>query len=170
MVKKGGERRASLGHDHADVVVDTNVLAHSENPNNPFHADSLDFLAWLGEQRDRYWAMDDNGKAAPVLDTSLLWCEYRTTLAPTATALLLFAQLLQAGRVCFADRPNQQQRQRINKLVPHNRKDRVVLGTAVNSGSRWLVTSDENDFSADVRTACARDLGVLVSGVSTRPA
>lgn len=154
-------------HDHRDVVVDTNVLAHSANQNTSFHADALDFLAWLGEEYDLHWAMDDNGKAAPVLGTSLLWAEYQETLAPNATALLIFSQLLQTGRVCFSDRPSQQQRERIRTLVPRNKKDRVVLGAAVNSGSKWLVTNDEDDFSPETREACFKDFEVHISGVNT---
>jgi hypothetical protein len=151
-------------HPHADVVVDTNVLAHSANESSVEHADSIEFLVWLSEEPHRFWALDDNGKSAPMLQTSLLWAEYQGTLSPSSTAMLLFQQVIAAGRLCFAERPRKSQRTTIMELLPRNRKDRVVLGAAVNTGSKWLVSNDYADFTADVRARCLNELGVRISG------
>lgn len=155
-------------HPHADVVVDTNVLAHSVNEASVEYADSLDFVIWLSEETNRFWALDDNGKSAPLLQTSLLWAEYQSTLSATSTTMLLFQQVVLAGRVCFAERPRDSQRRKIVELLPRNKKDRVVLGAATNSGSKWLVSNDYGDFTADVRIRCLNEFGVRISGPQSR--
>lgn len=165
MTKKSKIGPEVRGHEHADVVIDTNVLAHSGNPMSHHHADALDFIISVVDEDGRSWVMDDNGKAAPLLESSLLWSEYQQTLAPTSVAMILFQQMLSRGRVCFAARPSQDVRNKIRRLVPRNGKDRVVLGAAVNSGSKWLVTNDQTDFSDSVRDECGRDWGVRVSAV-----
>lgn len=165
MAKKSQRRADTSSHDHSDVVIDTNVLAHSANSTSHYHADALEFLIAVVDQGERYWVLDDNGKAAPLLETSLLWSEYQQTLAPTSVAMILFQQMLAGGRVCFATRPGEEVRNRIRRLVPGNAKDRVVLGAAVQSGSKWLVTNDEADFSDSVRDVCECDWAVTISAV-----
>ncbi|MGD9958815.1 hypothetical protein [Nocardioides sp.] len=150
-------------HDHDDVVVDTNVLAHSDNRHSTFHADALEFLLWLIDGSEHNWVLDDNGKDAPLLKTSLIWTEYQETLSQVSSAMLLFKSALDTGRVCFATRPSQAQRLLIRGLVPRNRKDRVVLGAAANSGSKWLVTNDFDDFDDPTRAACQSLLDVSVT-------
>ena len=160
-------RKAALGgHSHSDVVIDTNVLSHSENTGSEFHADSLELVVLVAESNDLFWVLDDNGKSAPAIETSLLWAEYQDTLSPTCSALLILQQLLSAGRVCFSDRPDLRLRKQIEGLVPKNKRDRVVLGAAVNSGSKRLVTNDWADFGEDVRRKCKKQLGVVVCSPS----
>ena len=148
---------------HDDVVVDTNVLGHSDNDGSTRQGECLDFLIWLSGEEDRFWTMDDNGKQAPVLDTSLLWAEYNDTLSPVGTAMLLFQQMLGLERVCFASRPDQGLRQRLQRSIPNNKRDRVILGAACTSATKWLVTCDESDFTIKVREEYWSDLGVRVT-------
>ncbi|WP_169741740.1 hypothetical protein [Nocardioides aequoreus] len=123
----------------------------------------MDFLVWLIDDSERNWVLDDNGKNAPVLQTSLIWAEYQQTLSQVSSAMLLFQQALDAGRVCFATRPNQTQSRIIRGLISQNRKDRVVLGAAANSGSKWLVTNDFDDFDDFTRAACQSKLNVTIT-------
>jgi len=155
---------------HDDVVVDTNVLSLSDNEKDPRQGDCLEFLTWLTSDADWHWVLDDNGKMAPAIDTSLLWAEYNDTLSPMGTGMLLFQQMLGAERVCFATRPDQDLRDRIRTLIPRNGRDRVIFGAACNSATRWLVTCDDDDFPADVRDDARRDFGVEVSDPSFRRA
>jgi hypothetical protein len=158
-----GDPPYSYAHDHEDVVVDTNVMSHGDNENSVFHADALDFLIWLIDETERHWVLDDNGRDAPLISTSLIWAEYSGTVARAGTAMLLFQQALDLGRVCFARRPGEQQSRLIRRLVPRNPKDRVVLGAAANSGSRWLVTNDSDDFDDVTCEACQEQLNVKIT-------
>ncbi|WP_371405246.1 hypothetical protein OHA10_06440 [Kribbella sp. NBC_00662] len=171
MAAKPNAKMAS-SHKHRDVVVDANVLAHSDNANSFYYVDALELIDWIVEQGGAVkWAMDDNGKTAPAIETSTIYAEYIGTVSPQCPALLIFQNLLsQSGRVCFADRPDQSLRNTIRKLVPRNKKDQVVLGAACGSGSRWLVSGDLNDFPDDLRDECEDLLNVRITDCSERAA
>jgi hypothetical protein len=151
---------ASKNHEHEDFVIDTNILANSANDGSPHQADCLRFIVALSES-GAFWALDDNGKNAPVIDTSLLWAEYGETVSPQAPAMLILQSLL-GDRVCFADRPDERTRKLIRALVPANKRDQVILGAATGAGSRRLVSGDFSDFSVVVRKSCAKNLKVFV--------
>lgn len=163
------EEEYSSDHER-DVVIDTNVLKACENDAISFNPEALDFLAWFTAEEDLCWAMDDNGKKRPLLDTSVLWSEYHTTLDPVGTAMLLFAQLSARQRVVFSDRPSESVRNKIAKLIPRNKKDRAVLGAATTACSRWLVSEDDDDFPMDVRDKALDLFGVQITGVEARVA
>lgn len=157
-------------HAHRDVVIDANVLAHSDNEDSYYYLQALDLIDWVVSE-DLWWAMDDNGKCAPAVETSLIYTEYINTVSPQCPALIIFQNLLQRGdRVCFAERPGQALRNEIRKLVPNNPKDRVVLGAACGTGSRWLVSGDLTDFSDEVRTKCESAFDVRITDCSERAA
>lgn len=157
-------------HDHEDVVVDTNVLAHSENGASVHRATCLEFILWLVDDPQRLWVLDDTGKARPAVETSVLWAEYNETLSSTSTSMLLFQQLLASERVCFAARPKRDLRELIQDIIPRNQRDRAILGAACGSGSRWLVTHDDDDFDAPARLRCQRELAVQVTDTEARSA
>lgn len=146
----------------AGVVIDTNVLAHSENPGNASHPSAFAVVEWIRDHATMTLVLDDQGKAKPNLVTSLLFAEYRNTLQPLGFALTVVGALLSSGRVDFADRPDQSTRRTIRELVPQNSKDQAVLGAACGCVDRTLVSNDYTDFPDDVRDACRSRLNVEV--------
>jgi hypothetical protein len=147
-----------------DIVIDTNVLAHAHGGGGDAtqQASSLAILVWLRATRSTAWVLDDQGKAAPNLSTSVLATEYFATLPPQAFGLTLLAELLASGRVRFSPRPARPVAQAINRLIPNNKSDRAVLGAAAGALDKVLVSNDEDDFSPHVRTEAQRRLGVLL--------
>jgi hypothetical protein len=111
---------------------------------------------------DLTWILDDNGKAAPDKHTSLLYAEYNQTLSPQGFPLTLFQFCLANGRVAFAKRPDQGVREAITRLIPRNKKDRVVLGAACGSADRVLVSNDNDDFSQTARREAYDLLQVVI--------
>lgn len=146
----------------AGLVVDTNVMAHADHKGTANHDSALVLLTWLRDHESIHLVLDDQGKAAPDLSTSVLATEYRATLSPQGFALNLFAALLGSKRVAFADRPDYTTRRCIAKLVPGNTADRAVLGAATGCQDKLLVSNDFGDFPHDVRDACRDELGVDV--------
>lgn len=147
-----------------DIVLDTNVIAHASNPNDPTQADCFRILDWLRLTTAVDWTLDDNGKEAPDPRTSVLVKEYRATLAPGSLGLELLTHFLQSGRVAYVPRPKYDVRKKIEKLIPANKADRVVLGAAHGSSSRVLVTDDYADFPDSVRKIAKKSLKVNVLG------
>jgi hypothetical protein len=145
-----------------DVVIDTNALGHAEQPLVAFHPSALKFLQWMSVTEQVKWILDDNGKSAPDLKTSVLASEYYETLSPQGLPLTLFTACLAMGRVAFATRPTPSTRKIIRRLVPRNTNDQAVLGATTTCKDRVLISNDYNDFSDPVRVMCAQELGVEV--------
>ncbi|WP_137769518.1 hypothetical protein [Brachybacterium sp. SGAir0954] len=133
-----------------DIVIDTNVLSHADNPASPLQANASELLGWMRDSAVK-WVLDDNGKSQPDPHTSLLFAEYRETLPPGGVGLQLLIFCLANGRVVFANRPDDALRKEIRKLIPKNRKDQVVLGAAAGSRDRLLASNDYADFTSVVR-------------------
>lgn len=145
-----------------DFVIDTCVLAHSCQGSYPLHASSLALVEWIMGQSKAKWTLDDNGKKAPAVETSVLYAEYQATLPPQSLPLILLARYLQFGLVNFSSRPNQQIRNSVRDLIPRNKKDQVVLGATAGSVNKILVSNDEDDFPYDVRITAEAALGVTI--------
>lgn len=144
-----------------DIVLDTNVLSHADNPGSSHQVSAKSVLDWM-RGCEVYWVLDDNGKSQPDPHTSQLYLEYRQTLPPMGAAIQLFASCLAAGRVRFAPRPAQAVRDKIRQLVPRNKKDQVILGATVGSTDKVLISNDERDFSSSVRRLALTQLGVTI--------
>lgn len=148
-------------HCSVDVVVDTNVLAHADDPKKATSQASQQLLLFIKESELK-WVLDDQGKKAPNPETSLLHAEYRNTIVEMGFSATVFAFLLRTNRVIFAPRPGEQVRKAIRKLVPANKGDQAVLGAAVGSTDGVLVSNDFGDFTAAVRTSVLKELSVTV--------
>ena len=145
-----------------DVVIDTNVFSHADNPAAPLARDSLDVLMWL-QLADVLLVLDNTGKGNPAgPSTSLLATEYQNTLSPQGFALTLITSLLSTGRCKFVKRPAQATAATIRSLVPNNSRDRAVLGAACGAQDGVLVSNDYQDFTIAVRTAASTSLAVAI--------
>lgn len=145
-----------------DIVVDTNILEHSINSGLQQHSSALAVIAWLAANASVYWVLDDQGKAAPDLSTSLLASEYFRRLAPQSLPLVVLTHYLQHGRVRFSGRPDHATQRALRRMLPRNSCDRAVIGAAIGAINKVLVSNDWQDFSETVRRAAAVDYGVTV--------
>jgi hypothetical protein len=145
-----------------DIAVDTCVLAHACQARFVYAESAVALLDRIRVREDLMWVLDDNGKAAPAVETSLLWAEYNQTLGPQSFPLILVASLLRSGRVFFARRPGQSLRGSIRRLVPGNQRDQVVLGAAAGSSDKVLATNDFDDFPDSVRAEIRSQLGIAI--------
>lgn len=144
-----------------DIVLDTNVLSHADNPGSSHQLSAQRVLDWM-RGCEVYWVLDDNGKSQPDPHTSQLYLEYRQTLPPMGAAIQLFAACLAGGRVRFAPRPAQTVRDNIRRLVPRNKKDQVILGAAAGATDKVMISNDESDFPKSVRKKALTQLAVTI--------
>lgn len=144
-----------------DVVLDTNVLSHADNPGSSYQASAKNVLDWM-RSCEAYWVLDDNGKSQPDPHTSQLFLEYKQTLPPMGASIQLFTACLASGRVWFAPRPGRSVRDNIRQLVPRNKKDQVILGAAAGSKDKVLISNDENDFSNSARKKALSQMNVTI--------
>lgn len=138
-----------------DIVIDTNVLSHAGNSGVSEHGSSLKVVDWM-RRASVIWVLDDQGKNAPDPQTSVLYKEYLDNLQPQSFALQVFMQCLTGQRVRFARRPGRADQEMLRKLIPKNNSDRAVLGAALGSLDRLLVSNDRSDFPDSVRKEVKR--------------
>lgn len=144
-----------------DVVIDTNVFVHSQNPGDSHHESCVTILAWIRDAEVSL-ILDDQGKRKPNPETSLLYSEYMTHFTPQGLPRAVLAHLMINGRVHFVDRPGQHLRNAIRKICPSNVCDRAVLGAAAMSASKHLVSNDWADFGERARRSASKDLNVEI--------
>lgn len=147
----------------SDVTVDTNVLAHASNSANSNSSACLEVIGWLrSSSGDARIVLDDNGKAAPDLSTSVLYKEYSERLPPQSVGQILVTHLLLNGRYYFAARPDRATMTVLRRLVARNTSDCAIAGAACGSSSRFLVSNDFQDFTPLVRSRLRASLGLEV--------
>lgn len=147
-----------------DIVLDTNVLVHANGGGGSPEVtmSALSVLQWLAGSHSIRWVLDDQGKAAPDLSTSVLAAEYSASLPPQSFALILLSNFLASNRVSFSKRPSQATAKAIRKLLHRNSYDRAVLGAAVGSCDKVLISNDEDDFNSNVRVEVDEQFSVLI--------
>lgn len=146
-----------------DVTLDTNVLVHSKTPTSPYYVSAYEVLDWLRTCKSgTRWVLDDQGQSAPNPDTSVLYMEYRKHLPPQSLPMILLVHFLKASRIHWSARPDTSLRKSLRELVPGNKHDQAILGAAVGSTGRFLVSNDFNDFPASVRDRVRRELETAI--------
>ena len=144
-----------------DLVIDTNVLMHADNPQEPRYADAAQLVVAVAGANVRL-AVDEGFHIDEAKNGSIIGHEYLEHLIPLSVGFQLVAQLVGSGRVAILPRrvPPATGR-RINQLL-RNRHDRTFLKVAVNSEEHVLCSHDYTDFSNAKRATIARNVSVLV--------
>lgn len=145
----------------ADLVVDTNVLVHSQNPRETRFADAVRLLQ-LVLACDAVLCLDEGFDTEPSRNRSMIAGEYLQNLQFGSVALAFVTQMAQTLRIKqLPRRPSLAQSRRINQLL-RNRTDRTFLSVAINSTHRVLVSHDFVDFQPAKRRTIRRELEVAV--------
>jgi hypothetical protein len=135
----------------ADIVVDTNVFVHANNPENSYSDESKAFAHTL-LAADTALCLDEGFAADEARNRSRIAAEYWQHLSPGMLGHEVIQTLAAARRVRTVELPTDQNDKRtIRRLVPRDATDRAFLGTAIRSDDRVLVSHDFDDFSDDVR-------------------
>ena len=145
-----------------DLVVDTNVLVHADNPAEDRHADAVELLNILLEGSTSL-CVDEGFDSVESADRSLIVGEYREHLTPVATGMQVLAHLARTGRVKIVPRTAPVAvRKQINQMI-RDKRDRTFLVVAHNSSERVLCSHDYVDLASDKRKALRKSIvGVSV--------
>jgi predicted nucleic acid-binding protein len=144
-----------------DVVVDTNIWVHAQNPGEQRFKASVDFLNIL-RQCTTTLCIDRVFDITGAQNTSLIGHEYMENLSP-GFAYSVLQHLLASARVkSISDRIPNNDKRKLEDLVRNNTKDRRFVRVAYNSVEHYLVSHDLTDFSVRVRSEIQRHLGVEI--------
>lgn len=124
-----------------DVVVDTNVWAHADNPNESRQAASISFLQSIGDSGTKI-CVDQDFSLIESENRSKIGSEYLEQLSACPFAAAMLASLARAGRfLVVSTRVPNPVRARINRSVG-DPSDRVFVKVAHNSHSGVLCSHD----------------------------
>jgi len=143
-----------------DIVIDSNVLAHADNPTDGNHESSTELLRVLLASEtllcvDREFAFAHG-------NTSLIGQEYLETVGFGGTGYATLLTLMATSRIKSVPmRLPRDEAKIIEALIrPSKPRDRTFVRVAANSDERTFVSHDWEDFTASVRRDLKRRLAI----------
>ncbi|HEY6328653.1 MAG TPA: hypothetical protein VI756_04905 [Blastocatellia bacterium] len=143
-----------------DVVVDTNVILHSRNPNERRFVDSVRFIEMLLNGAVKL-CIDEGFHPEEFQNQSLIGGEYLDQMHPGSPSYAVIVELANSGRIkIVAKRVPPAVGKRILRCVPRNPRDRTFVKVAFNSQEHVLVSHDYEDFGTATRERILTTIGV----------
>jgi predicted nucleic acid-binding protein len=145
----------------ADIVIDTNVFVHANNPDNvDRQRESLTFLEAMCASATFLCVDEGFDYLEEAKNRSRIASEYLRHVRAGMYGHYLLQFLARSGRIAFvAGRVPKPISRKIQQKVP-NRGDCMFVKVAHNSQGRALVSHDERDFSKRIRKVLKDELGV----------
>lgn len=144
-----------------DIVIDTNVLLHAQNPDESRFSDARQLIEQILECTTSL-CIDRGFDISPARNQSKIGAEYLDKLQPGSLGFILIVNLVESFRLKQTDRlPPRDISRAINQLIRKPR-DRTFLGVSYNSTERMLVSHDYQDFQQAKRVVIRRNFGVKV--------
>lgn len=133
-----------------DVVIDTNVLVHAQNPNEQRFEDSTNLIDTILDSNTDL-CVDEGFSEEEAKNKSAICSEYFDQLCFGSLGFTLIVQLAHQNRIKQLGRraPHQISR-RINQIL-RKKSDRNFLNVAYNSVEKVLVSHDFIDFQQPKR-------------------
>ncbi len=144
-----------------DIVIDTNVLCHADNPSEPRCAASLTLMNTLLVISTNL-CVDEGFALDMTKNRSHICAEYLERLVPGSVPYAVLTHLAAFNRVREVHRrPDWATARRIKQMV-RKARDRIFVGVAHNSAGKTLVSHDFQDFAAAKRHTVKKDIGVSI--------
>lgn len=144
-----------------DIVIDTNVMLHAQNPAESRFSSSAELLQCIVEGTTSL-CVDEGFDERPERNRSFITAEYLGKLQFGSLGYAVVTQLAAQLRIKEVPRRAPQSvARRINQLI-RNKTDRIFLGVAFNSQEGVLVSHDYTDFQSQKRTTIRTELKVRV--------
>jgi hypothetical protein len=149
-----------------DIVIDTNVFLHAQNPNEDRFQSAIEFLQQLLTVDTKLCIDGVFDLKAPHL--SLIAHEYLEHIKPGGLGYATLVNLLQSGRVKMntSAKIAPVLRRMVVSLIPGDSRDRTFVFVAYNSHSKVLVSHDWVDFKPHVRERIRKQLVVTIEEAS----
>ena len=145
----------------SDIVIDTNVLLHAQNPNETRFVNSSNLINKILEENTNL-CIDEGFSEDESKNESIIGNEYLSNLQPGSIGQSLIVQLVSQQRIKqLTKRAPERIVSKINQLI-RNKTDRVFLNIAYNSDEKTLVSHDYKDFHKTKRRFIATNLQIQV--------
>ena len=134
-----------------DIVIDTNVLIHSGDPNGRFFESSVELLSNILDSNSVI-CIDEKRKMGTGNFDGTIYHEYKDKIGfHTPFALNFINKLSQNQRVVeIPKNPNRKMKKIIERTI-RKKTDRVFVGVACNSHDKLLASHDFEDFQITKR-------------------
>lgn len=144
-----------------DLVVDTNVLCHAQNPAEERFQAAQELLSALLECATDI-CVDEGFDLDETKNRSFICSEYLRRLVPGSAGFHFLVFVATHKRVKQLPRRPEPRAKKFVERVIRKKPDRIFLGVACNTLSMTLVSHDLEDFDPAKRVAIRRELGVAV--------
>lgn len=144
-----------------DIVIDTNVLMHAQNPNEKRFGDSSVLINTILISNTDL-CVDEGFSEEEGRNKSLIGSEYIDNLYFGSLGFSLIVDLVQQNRIKpLKRRAPQKIARKINQILS-NKKDRIFLNVAFNSVEKVFVSHDFADFQMPKRNKILSDFTIRV--------
>jgi hypothetical protein len=145
-----------------DLVIDTNVLVHAQNPGERRFKDSVQFVESLLGCKAQL-CVDPGFSAVESANRSLIGGEYLDKLRVGSIGYSALVMLIGAGRVREVPRAaDRAANKKILQLV-RKKRDRTFLSVAWGTSEKLLVSHDYEDFQEKKRAEIRKSIGVRMA-------
>lgn len=148
-----------------DIVLDTNVLMHCDNPTEIRCENARALVKALVESKTSL-CVDEGFSRLEADNRSRIGSEYLEKLKSGSLGNALVARLAQTGRIAFVSTTVTNRIRRIVTRYVTDKSDRVFAKVAANSVERVLVSHDFAAFSNNVRSTLKRDAQITVEAAA----
>ena len=144
-----------------DLVIDTNVLAHANNPENQHNSASINLIEALYSCSSLI-CVDEGFSIIEAENRSFIGSEYLENLVPGMLGYNVISYLASIDRVKIVTKRTSSQISRyINQRV-FNNKDKIFLKVTFNSIEKVLISHDFTDFPTRLRTEFNRRQSICI--------
>jgi hypothetical protein len=144
-----------------DLVVDTNVLMHVDDPRQDHQEDAIALLQKLSAAATAL-CVDEGFDMDPAVNTSLIGGEYLQLLTGAHTALAIIAHMFASDRIRTVRRKVPQATKKSIEQCVRKKRDRTFIAVAHNSAEGILCSHDFEDMQKKKRNHIRRATGVQI--------
>jgi len=144
-----------------DIVLDTNVLLHTNNKNNEYY-ESANICLNLILERDLSLCFDDVFNPVESKNTSVIGSEYFGKIQNGTFAYVFLMDRLIKGKYVQVIKKNYNKAKiELNKIIK-NRHDISFVITAFGSQGKLLISNDYTDFKQNTRKYISKKFQVSI--------
>ena len=148
-----------------DLVVDSNVLSHAQNPEDSHFVEAGILLEKLAASTTLLCM--DGRFTIGAGNSSLIGQEYLDNVGFGGPAFATLQLLMQTNRIkVVSAKVSLGHKKIVDSLVPNNKRDRTFIKVAFNSHEQRLASHDFADFPRSIRRKIRDKLGVVVQEAS----
>lgn len=145
----------------SDLVIDTNVLLHASDPDNPNFVCAKGFLETLLSVSS-VLRVEKGFSSDRARNRSYIMGEYLDFLRAGTLGMAVIQTLAAKERIKGVERTVDEREAKKVRQKVYDKTDRIFVKVALNTDERVLVSHDFMHFPLHVRSSLKRDIGVSI--------